>query len=347
MTEPPTREHLTPASQKLSVSVVVATYNRAHLLSTLFKCLAEQTLVADRFELILVDDGSREPARPYVEAQRTPFPVKLIEQANAGQASARDAGVRAASGDVVIVLDDDMQLSPQLLENHLAWHEKGYHVVLGHIASAERIESMPLFERFHAEQLGKFAQAFRAGAKPQGIHLCTGNVSFRRQHYLDIGGFDRSLKRSEDRELGVRLELHGARFVFGDDAVTVHESDHADLQVWLKRAYNYGIYDHKIYEKHPGVESANPWRFFFLVNPISRPLMLVATVLPSAGQRLSALAWRSSELCDGHGMKQVAIHGATLVYGLEYFRGLRHQAGTLGRCFAGLLDCARPRHAKR
>jgi glycosyltransferase involved in cell wall biosynthesis len=338
----PASELPTPEQQELSMSVVVATYNRPQLLPVLFKCLAEQTLSPQRFELILVDDGSREPARHFVEARETAFRVRLIEQQNGGQASARDAGVRLASGDIVVILDDDMELSPQLLSNHLAWHERGYHVVLGRIDSARNIEQMPLFERFHAEQLEKFAHAFRTGEKPRGVHLCTGNVSFRRKHYIDIGGFDRSLKRSEDRELGVRLELNGARFVFGDDAVTVHDSDHANLRVWLERAYNYGIYDHRIFEKHPNVDVANPWRFFFLVHPISRPLMLLATVLPTAGKRLSTATWRASEFCDKHGMKKVAVHGATCVYGLEYFRGLRHQAGSLKRCFDGLMACARP-----
>jgi len=67
--------------------------------------------------------------------------------------------------------------------------------------------------------------------------------------------------------------------------------------------------------------------------------MLVATVLPNAGKHLSTAAWQTSEFCDHHGKKRVAVHGATLVYGLEYFRGLRHQAGSLKRCLDGLLEC--------
>ena len=41
-------------------------------------------------------------------------------------------------------------------------------------------------------------------------------------------------------ELGVRLEKHGCKFVFGFDAKTTHRSDHTDLNVWMRRAYNYG-----------------------------------------------------------------------------------------------------------
>jgi glycosyltransferase involved in cell wall biosynthesis len=327
-----------PENSELSVSVVVATYNRAAMLPVLFRCLAEQSLSPERFELILVDDGSREPARQVLDAHSSRYATRLIEQENAGQASARDRGIREARGDVIVVLDDDMELMPDLLERHLAWHQKGYHVVLGRIATAQRIRQMPLFEKFHANQLEKQASAFRNGAQPRGVHLCTGNVSFRRRDYLEIGGFDRNLKRSEDRELGIRLELSGAAFVFGDDAVTVHDSDHASLEVWLTRAFNYGVYDHKIYEKHPTVDVANPWHFFFLINPLSRPFMLLTVVLPSAGKRLSSYAWQVSEFCDQRGMGRAAVRGVTYVYGLEYFRGLRHQAGSLSRCVVGLVD---------
>jgi glycosyltransferase involved in cell wall biosynthesis len=328
-----------PEAGTLTVSVVVATYNRAAMLPNLLRCLSNQTLPPDKFELILVDDGSREPARQVLNAHATPFATRLFEQENSGQATARDRGVREATGDVVVVIDDDMELTSALLENHLAWHQAGYRVVLGRIASARDIDQMPLFERFHAKQLDKLAAAFIKGAQPRGTHLCTGNVSFRRLDYLNIGGFDRRLKRSEDRELGIRLELNGATFVFGDNAITIHDSDHASLEVWLQRAYNYGIYDHRIYEKHPQVDIANPWRFFFLIHPLSRPFMLMATVFPSLGKRLSTYAWQASEFCDQHGMNRVAVQGVTYVYGLEYFRGLRHQAGSLSRCYNGLVAC--------
>jgi glycosyltransferase involved in cell wall biosynthesis len=340
---PQTPQTTARTTAPFSVSVVIATFNRAAMLPHLLKCLTEQSLPHDEFELVLVDDGSKEPAREVIEKHPVPFSVRLIEQDNTGQAGARDRGVREATGNVVIVLDDDMELDSELLSNHLAWHKKGYRVVLGRIASARNIENMPLFERFHAKQLDKAAAAFRKGAQPRGVHLCTGNVSFRREDYLRVGGFDRSLKRSEDRELGIRLELEGAPFVFGYDAVSIHDSDHASRDVWLNRAFNYGVYDHQIYEKHHDVDIANPWRFFFQINPLSRPFMLLTVVLPSVGKHLSSIAWVTSEFCDQHGIRSGAIHGVTYVYGLEYFRGLRKQAGSLRHSVAGLVHCLKQR----
>jgi glycosyltransferase involved in cell wall biosynthesis len=332
-------------TRKLTVSVVVATYNRTSKLPVLLRSLSAQSLPREDYELILVDDGSREPAKNLLEANPTPFATRLVEQTNSGQAVARDRGVREAKGDVIVILDDDMEFQPTLLENHLAWHQKGYRVVLGRIDSARDIEKMPLFERFHAEQLERHNCSLRDGARPRGVHLCTGNVSFRREDYLAIGGFDHSLKRSEDRDLGVRLELSGATLVFGDDVATVHDSDHSSLEVWLKRAYDYGVYDHRIHKKHPTLDIANPWSYLFLVSPLSRPLMLVSAAAPSVGSRLSTYGWRTSELCDQYGLKRAAIKGATFVYGLEYFRGLRHDAGSLSACLDELLSFWRTRKA--
>ena len=334
-----------PETKPLGVSVVIATYNRAKLLPILLQALANQTLVETGFEVILVDDGSSEPVRPIIDSLSLPYPLELLEQSNAGQAAARDRGVRRATGDVVVIVDDDMELGPDFLANHLAWHNKGYSVVLGRIQSAPHLDRMPLFERFHAQQLDKYAASFRRGSKPRGVHMCTGNVSFRRKDYLAIGGFDSELKRSEDRDLGIRLEQSGAPFVFGDDTVSVHASDHASLDVWLKRAFNYGVYDAMISAKHPGVDNANPWQFLFLVNPVSRPLLLIANVCPNVGKGISSVAWMASEWCDARGLSRLALQGVTLVYGLEYYRGMRHWAGSMRHSLQSLRRCIRTRRA--
>jgi hypothetical protein len=197
---------------------------------------------------------------------------------------------------------------------------------------------MPLFERFHAQQLDKMVANFHNGGRPRGVHVCTGNVSFRREDYLAVGGFDRNLKRSEDRELGIRLEQAGANFAYAEEAATTHDSDHTSLDVWLTRAYNYGVYDSRINEKHPAVDNSNPWRFFFLVSPISRPFLVVTTLVPEVGKHLARGVMQLSQWLDARGLESVALKGTTLVYGLEYFRGMRTEAGSLRRSGKKLFD---------
>ena len=312
------------------VSVVVATYNRGALLEELLADLTAQTYPADNFEVIVIDDGSREPVVPLLEGYSTPYKLTVQAQANAGAAAARHRGVELAECDIVVITDDDMRLVPEFLEEHIKTHDAGATVVLGQIAPAPGLENMPVFERFHAYQLERFVKGVRSGKiAVRGVHVCTGNLSFRRADYLKVGGFDRSLGRSEDRELGIRLEKDGARLAFCEAAKTIHGSDHADLKVWLKRAYNYGVYDRRIAQKHPELEIADPWRFFFLVSNLSKPLMLVSVSLPEAGDKLAHLAMAAAMESDKRGLKKAAVFGTTLCYGLEYFRGMRVDAGSV------------------
>lgn len=322
----------------LKLSVVVATYNRPRLLELLFDDLDRQTLDPREAEVIVVDDGSRVPAAPIVEGRPHRFPVRVVSQSNAGQAAARHRGICLARHEVIVIVDDDMRLPPTFLEAHRDAHRRGFGVVLGYIKPAAALAEMPIFERFHAHQLEKQVRAYRRGARAAGVQLCTGNVSFRRSDYFAVGGFDPTLQRSEDRELGVRLELLGAKFTFEERAFTIHGSDHSDLEVWRRRAFLYGVCDSRIRDKHRAVRSANPWSFFFLVSPLSRPMLLAATITPRLGRALSDAAIRVAMWCDRRGLEALALQGTTLVYGLEYFRGMREHAGSLLGSVRGLAE---------
>jgi GT2 family glycosyltransferase len=281
----------------------------------------------------VVDDGSRQPVQQALHGLTTPYALRVERQDNAGAAAARDRGVRLARAPVVVITDDDMRVGPDFLLRHLEAHRAGATVVLGHIASSDNLDKMPVFERFHAAQLERFVRGVRTGrVSVHGVHVCTGNLSFRREDYLTLGGFDAKLKRSEDRELGVRLEKHGARLTFAEGAITRHESDHTDLDVWLRRCFLYGVYDRKIAAKHPDVEMADPWRFFFLVSPLSRPLLLTAVLLPEPMQHATTFVVRAAARLDAAGQQRLAVKATTLAYGLEYFRGMRAEAGSLRAC---------------
>lgn len=334
------------------LSVVIATWNRLQLLGELLDALNRQTLPAADFEVLVVDDGSKVPVAPELAKRHDAFSLRVLTQQNAGAAAARHAGVLEAKGAIVVITDDDMLVPPEFLAEHLKAHDAGYTLVLGHIDNEPGLANKPLFERFHAEQLARFVARYsKEPTGVRGVMVCTGNVSFRRDDYLRVGGFDRSLDRSEDRELGVRLQKAGAKLFFAKDARTINRSDHADLDVWMTRNFRYGIYDSRIHVKHPEVVDADPWHFFFLVNPVSRALLLVSASAPTVGKTLSRAAYAVAERLDGQKtlhplLGRAAVAGATLSYGLDYFRGVREEAGSLPKAW---LDLARHTvaHVKR
>ena len=331
----------------MKLAVVVATYNRFEGLRGLLEDLSVQQLPAADFEVVVVDDGSSPPVRARIERRTWPYALTLIEQANAGQAVARHAGIQAARADVLVIVDDDMRVGPEFLSAHLALHEAGRTLVLGEIRSAPQLGRMPLFERFHARAHSAYLAAVRRGETVHGDALCTGNVSLRRSDYLAIGGFDSTLPCSEDRDLGIRLEHHGARLAFSEQAYTVHHSDHTSLSRWLQRARLYGHCDSRIARKHAGLEHVDPWRFLFMVNPISRPLILLAVVAPPAGRVLSRAAMAVSQRVDRWGLAQLAVAGTTLVYGLEYFMGVREHTGSTASTLQNLAAYYEKRRQSR
>ncbi len=326
------------------VSIVVSTFNRLELLQELLAALGRQSFTD--FEVVVVDDGSRVPVAPVLEATKYPYSLSVLTQTNAGAAAARHAGIVEAKGEVVIITDDDMLVPAEFVAEHLKLHDAGYTMVLGQIAYDESLEQKPLFERFHAQQLARFVARYTARpTEVRGVMVCTGNVSFRRADYLAVGGFDKSLDRSEDRELGVRMQKAGAKLVFGPAARTTNRSDHTDLSVWRKRNYQYGVYDSRIHHKHPDLVDADPWHFMFLVNPLSRGLLLLSAAAPGVGQVLSRAAYEMAHQLDQRralhpALEKAAIAGATLSYGLDYFRGVRAEAGSATNAAKGLLQHA-------
>lgn len=329
------------------ISVVIATYNRQDLLRRLFEQLDAQTLPPERYEAVAVDDGSTEDTRAKLADVKTRYAHRIERQENAGPAVARQRGAELARGRVVVFLDDDMEVAPDFLANHLAHHlpatgaegraegEAPGRVVIGRLRPSAKLAEMPLFERFYARVLAKQAEDFTAGREQvRGHNLYTGNVSMPRELFLRVGGFDPAFRALEDEELGIRLEKSGAAFAFAADAESVHGSDWTSMKRWMDRAFRDGIYQTKVGRKHPDVYESSPWRHLPNLNPISRPFMALSLGVPKASSVLAGVAIRTASLMDKVGLEPVAIAGATFVYGLQFYRGVRQETG-------GAADVAR------
>ena len=326
------------------VSVVIATYNRVDSVRRLLAHLAEQTLPASRYEVLVVDDGSAEPVAGRLGDLQVPYALHLLAQPNAGPAAARHRGLARARGALVVILDDDMRVGPDFLAEHLAMHPPGTRrAVLGRLRP-EPGARLPLFERCHLALLAKLEEdVARRRIALRGTNLYTGNVSFRRADYLAVGGFDPAFRLSEDAELGVRLELAGVEFRFADGAIAWHASDHTSLATWMRRSAAYGAADSRVAAKHPEHEWVSPWRFLFLMHPISRPALLTSALAPALARPITWLAIRVALLLARLGAERVALAGTTFVYGMQYFGGVHAHAGSPGRAARALLDHARRR----
>jgi len=117
-------------NDKLNLSVVVPLYNEEENVRDLHaKILSACQALNKSFEIIFIDDGSRDKT---VENCQGLTPLKLIKfRRNFGQTAAFDAGIKNSLGEIIVMMDGDLQNDPADIALLLAEIEKGYDVVAG------------------------------------------------------------------------------------------------------------------------------------------------------------------------------------------------------------------------
>jgi GT2 family glycosyltransferase/peptidoglycan/xylan/chitin deacetylase (PgdA/CDA1 family) len=243
------------------LSVVVATFQRRDLALNLIEALARQDVSAP-FEVVVVVDGSTDGTADALRARSLPYELVVIEEPNAGAAKARNRGVQAAMGEVLLFLDDDMEPDAQLVRVHLDAHERGARAVAGaiplHPASPDNIM---------AQSVGEWADELSERCSQPGYRLgphdiFTGQLSMRRDLFDDLGGFDerftvRGTFGNEDIELAHRVIDRGIEVVFRPDAIS-YQRYVVTARQFLPRWSQVGEADVLMARLHPDLTGFRP-----------------------------------------------------------------------------------------
>lgn len=177
-------------------SIIIPTYNRAHLISRAVESVLHQTLTA--WELIIVDDGSTDNTNDVLKRYLLDPRIKYIKKANSGAAESRNVGADHATQRYITFLDSDDEAEPRWLEKMLeAANEKDAAVVCcgltrfngkGELIGTDMPYKLgPIFENVE----GRFTNG--------GVYL------MRRELFQGFGGFDVALKSGQHTELALRL----------------------------------------------------------------------------------------------------------------------------------------------
>ena len=189
------------------VSVVIPTYNRRPILEKCLLALERQQACPeiDRYEVVVVDDGSSDGTPDWLRAEAERFPhVRLIEQSHGGPAEGRNRGVDHASGDVIVFIDSDLVVTDSFLACHAnslvrSWSERGDRLCFtyGAVVNTANFEQ-PTAERHKLRDLS-------------WAYFATGNVAIDKDVLQRAGLFDTGFRLYgwEDLELGERLRQMG------------------------------------------------------------------------------------------------------------------------------------------
>ncbi|HXN63111.1 MAG TPA: glycosyltransferase [Acidimicrobiales bacterium] len=211
------------------VAVAVPTHNRATQLERLLAALEKQTLPAEEFEVLVVDDGSADDTGAVVARFRTATQLNLRSlrtEPRRGPAAARNRAWRTTAAPVVAFTDDDCVPDPEWLRAGLAAFEDEARIVVGRTKPPE-------------EQLALSAQPFARVmdvGSPDLYETC--NVFYRRRELEAVGGFDERFRRpsGEDTHLGLAVRDLGVEAVFAPNAVVLHDVRPGNLIASLRES---------------------------------------------------------------------------------------------------------------
>jgi GT2 family glycosyltransferase len=203
-------------------SVVIPTYQGRESLERTLKAFTTQTLPFSQFEVIVSIDGSNDGTDELVSRLATPYLLRVVySPVNRGRAAACNRGIRESRGDLVVILDDDMEPEPSLLERHLHYHANRARCgVIGAVPISYDKSSSAAAKYVGA----KFNRHLENLSRPETPIHCrdfySGNFSVRRDVLNEAGLFDESftIYGNEDVELGLRLVNCGVELVFAADA---------------------------------------------------------------------------------------------------------------------------------
>ncbi len=198
------------------VSVVVATHNRALRLAQLLAGLRRQTLALERFEVIVVDDGSSDATQNVLTREARRGELRLCippAVVHAGPAAARNRGWQLARAPVVAFTDDDCVPTPAWLATLLRAARSNPNAIV-------RGRTLP--NPAEAHSLSSFSKTVNINAASP--HFETSNVAYPRRLLERIGGFDESFTTAvgEDSDLGCRAVDAGGSPAFEPDALVHH-----------------------------------------------------------------------------------------------------------------------------
>ena len=270
-----------------SVSIIIPTFNGASRIGRCLDALLVQSSAGApiTFEILVVDDGSADNTGAVVGCYPS---VRLLTQANAGPAAARNRGAIEARGTILVFTDDDCVPMPGWLDAMLAPFDDPE--VVG-TKGIYRTRQRSLAARFVQIE---YEDKYRRMAGLDNIDFIdTYSAAFVRERFLEMGGYDTSfpVACAEDVELSYRMSARHWKMKFVPEAVVYHT--HPDtFAKYYRKKYKFAFWRVLAVRKNPakGFKDSHTPQTMKLQLLFAPALLLAIIVDLAAGARVFATA---------------------------------------------------------
>jgi GT2 family glycosyltransferase len=251
-------------SNRPFISIIIPTYERLERLAVCLKSLCRLEYPRERFEVIVVDDGSRKAPENVIAEFYGYFDVRLLTQTHAGPATARNSGAAQAKGEALAFTDDDCEPAADWLQT-LA---KRFTATPDCAIGGRALNGLPDNPFSTASQmLIDYLYDYYNSVPHRARFFASNNLALPADLFRAIEGFDTNFPHAagEDREFCDRWLHHGYGMVYAPEVVVRH-SHFLKFQTFCKQHLNYGraaLYFHKLRaERGQGHIKVEPLRFY-------------------------------------------------------------------------------------
>jgi GT2 family glycosyltransferase len=232
----------------MDISIIIATYNRKDFLKDSLSSLFNQNYPKNKYEIIVVDDGSKDGTKKMVQGLKFRGNLHYFYQKNKGQAAAMNLGIKNAKGEIIAFTDDDCVASKDWLVELMKGF-KDNHDIAGVGGEIIAFNPQNLIEKYWDIFFFDQKETIE-DKKNRPSHLIGANCAYRAEIFQKVGLFDYSLtSQLQDVDFGWRLSWLGYQFLYLPEMIVFHRMPKTFWQ-FLKKNFIAGCARTEMLAKH-------------------------------------------------------------------------------------------------
>jgi MoaA/NifB/PqqE/SkfB family radical SAM enzyme/GT2 family glycosyltransferase len=235
----------------IELSVIIPTYNRKDALKNCIFSLVNQDYPRERYEIIIVDDGSYDGTSKMAEALLQEYPnIVYMYMPHRGPAATRNTGIEFSRGKIIALTDNDCIPASNWVRSILETHNFHKDVLaIGGLTEVDPHNTKAAVSQF----LSDGAMSAQINNRLERIFFPTCNVSFKKEYLKQRFNELFPLPAGEDLEFFWRIFKAGNK-LFYNESIRVFHNCHPDFKSFLKQAYKYGkgnFFVQHLHQDHP------------------------------------------------------------------------------------------------